>query len=199
METIYFCTFDRGPDFQEKLLNLVNEFERDTKIKVELEIIQDWSNGWARLLDLALNRSPADVSEVGSSWVSDLMRMEALRPFSAFEVDRVLSGAKLYSSVWGNSFAFNGGKTNSSAPFSIPLGIDARAIYYRHDVFERFGINEASAFESAQAFENTLELLQQVGHPTPLALPTARSHRTIHNLASWVWGEGGNFVNEEGT
>ncbi len=33
----------------------------------------------------------------------------------------------------------------------------------------------------------------------PLALPTRRSNMTLHCIASWVWGAGGDFLNPEGT
>ena len=32
----------------------------------------------------------------------------------------------------------------------------------------------------------------------PLAMPTKRSNMTLHYIASWIWGAGGDFLSPDG-
>jgi multiple sugar transport system substrate-binding protein len=45
-----------------------------------------------------------------------------------------------------------------------------------------------------EQFENTLERLKASGVQIPLSLPTQLTLNTFHSIASWVWGAGGDFV-----
>ncbi len=59
-------------------------------------------------------------------------------------------------------------------------------------------MDEATAFSSLAKFEGTLARLKVLGIQTPLALPTQRSRNSLHSLAAWVWGAGGNFLSADG-
>jgi len=60
--------------------SLLQEFESQARIHVNLTVL-DWATGHSQLVREALyNRGP-DVSEIGSTWTSDLVAMNALRPF----------------------------------------------------------------------------------------------------------------------
>jgi multiple sugar transport system substrate-binding protein len=84
------------------------------------------------------------------------------------------------------------------AIYSIPWTGDARVVYYRRDVLYKAGIEAATAFSSAAQFERTIARLQEKGVTVPFALPTRRSRMAVHNLASWVWGAGGDFLSPDG-
>ena len=75
---------------------------------------------------------------------------------------------------------------------------DARAVFYRRDWLEKAGVNEATAFKGPSRFDHTLAAIQRAGCSSPLALPVGRSRNNIHNLASWVWGLGGEFLSADG-
>ena len=71
-------------------------------------------------------------------------------------------------------------------------------IYYRRDLLEKAGIDEKTAFQSHAQLVKTLTRLQDMGGCTPWGVPTRQNQDTLHNLASWVWNEGGDFVSDDG-
>ncbi len=83
--------------------------------------------------------------------------------------------------------------------YSIPWTGDTRAVFYRRDFLEKSGVDESTAFIDIHHFEKTLSILKEAGFSMPLALTTWRSSLTIHNMASWIWGAGGDFFSSDET
>jgi multiple sugar transport system substrate-binding protein len=73
-----------------------------------------------------------------------------------------------------------------------------RLIHYRQDMFEQAGIEAHTAFQSPQTVLETCAQLQAAHVAHPVVLPSRRSRMTLHNLAGWVWGNGGDFVSPDG-
>jgi multiple sugar transport system substrate-binding protein len=65
-------------------------------------------------------------------------------------------------------------------------------------LLEQAGVHESSAFGTPDRFRATLQQLQAAGMATPLLLLTHFPFSALHNLASWVWGAGEDFVNADG-
>ena len=196
MEEITFSFHKHGVRSVETLSRLLGEFEQQYGIRVHLEVIPSWMVGWSRLMEIALYHSGPDISEVGDTWVGDLVRMEALRPFKQKEVNEITQGARYFDAVWRSS---TWDEYGTPTVYSMPLVSDVRVVYYRRDLLEKAGVNEATAFEDFAHFEKTLSSLKEKGIPIPLALPTRNSHLTIQYLASWIWGAGGDFLSPDGT
>lgn len=190
MEEISFSFFDRGKDVPNHIQAVVDQFEHERGIKVHLETIP-WSMGWARMVEVALYHSGPDVSEIGNTWAGDLTRMEALRPFKKPEIESITGSEKYFESVWDSV-----GKTKGdpSSVYSLPWTADARAVFYRRDFLEKAGIDDVSAFQDTDHFEQMLVALKARRISIPLTLPTQRTSITTHNLASWVWENGGSFL-----
>ena len=178
------------------LQTLLQKFEQQFGIHVRLEIIPDSSLRWSSLVEAALYRSGPDISEVGTTWVSDLVRMDALRPFQPNEVNEITRGAHYFEVVWQSSIRINHG---IKTVYSIPWTSDARVIFYQRDVLEKAGIDEAMAFASFAQLEKTLEILKEKDVLEPLALSIRRSPMAIHCIASWIWGTSGDFLTPDGT
>ncbi len=195
MEEITFSFFDRGKDVPNHIQAVVMRFEQEHGIKVHLESIP-WSLGWARMVEVALYHSGPDVSEIGNTWAGDLTRMEALRPFTQDEIESILGKDGFFPSVWDS---VGKPKEDSSAVFSLPWSADVRVVFYRRDWLEKAGVDESNSFKDADHFEQMLAALKARKFPVPLALPTQRTSLTTHNLASWVWGEGGSFLGTDNT
>ncbi|HTX92792.1 MAG TPA: extracellular solute-binding protein [Anaerolineales bacterium] len=196
MEEITFSIFNHGQAALGGLQALLREFERQHKIHVHLDMIPTWSIGWTRLVQAAIYHNGPDVSEVGNTWTGDFARMEALRPFESEEIGRISQGGQYIENVWvGGSRNEN----NSGEIFAIPWSGDTRVVFYYRDILEKAGIDEAGAFKDFDRFEQTLAKLQAQSSAIPLTLPTRHSHLTIHNIASWVWGAGGDFLTPDGT
>jgi multiple sugar transport system substrate-binding protein len=195
MEEIVFSIGNRGLSGMENLKTLLLRFEQEYGIHVRLDTIPLSSMRWSSLVEAALYHAGPDVSEVGNSWVGDLVRMDALRPFLQREIDIITAGAHFFESVWKSSVRESQGE---KAVFSIPWSSDARSIFFRRDLLEKAGIDEKIAFSNFDEFEKTIAQLYENNQNIALALPTRRSNMTLQIIASWIWGEGGAFLSPDG-
>ncbi len=151
-----------------------------------------WETAWAELVKVALYNTGPDVSEVGSNWVSNLMAMNALHPFHLTELAVIDNPASFLPMAWQTGVVV--GNKNR---WAIPWLADTRVIYYRRSLLEKAGIDEQSAFQTQSQLEQTLARLQASGVAVPWVVPTLRTPNTLHNLASWVWGAGGDFISAD--
>jgi multiple sugar transport system substrate-binding protein len=195
MEEITFSVFNHGQAALETLQALLKLFEEQYGIHVRLEVIPTWAIGWSRLVESALYRSGPDLSEAGNTWIGDLARMKALHPFRQEEVIEITKDARIFENLWRSSIRDENGK---SMIYSIPWTGDTRAVFYRRDLLEKAGVDEATAFIDTAHFEKTISILKESGISMPLALTTRRSSLTIHYVASWVWSAGGDFLSPDG-
>ncbi|MBN1303542.1 MAG: extracellular solute-binding protein [Anaerolineales bacterium] len=198
MQTITFSILDRGDQEMRKTLEkLIQEFEERENIEVNLEITP-WSRGWSHLLEIALYQNGPDISEVGSSWISDLMLMDAIRPFSDDEAKFVINNQQIFERVFESVRVRDQTKKEHSI-YSIPWHSDVRVLYYRKDLLQTAGIDPNSAFSNPRTVEKTLQSLKDKGIKESICLPTLPSHNTIHYLASWIWSSGGDFLSPAGS
>ena len=195
MEEITLSVYSHGIAAEEKLRALLQDFEEKVGIHVRLDTIQFSALRWPRVVEAALYHSGPDVSEVGSSWVGDLVRMDALRSFSKDEFDQIVDGGYLFDSIV-KSHAW----VSRGVPvYSIPFTADARVVFFRRDLFEKAGIDEITAFSKFVQLQNTLVALKEKGIPIPIVLPNRWSSMTLQCIASWVWEKGGDFLEPGGT
>lgn len=169
------------------------EFEAKCRIKVRQKRLL-WQSAWQDLLQVALYFKGPDVSEIGTTWLGSLMGMEALRPYSPMEVKN-LGGAAAFSPASWDS-CHEPGETHILA---IPWYLDLRLIYYRRDILQKAGVDESTAFLTSKHLLETLRRLKSSGVPTPLAMDIqGESPRVVHNIASWIWENGGDFRSADG-
>ena len=84
-------------------------------------------------------------------------------------------------------------------PWAVPWWADTRVIYYRRDLWAQAGVDMTqAAFDTPEHLTQTLGQLQAAGVPIPWVVPTHQSRMTVHNVAGWVWGAGGDFVADDG-
>ena len=192
MEEIEFSVFDHGAEPIALLRSLLTEFERKQRIRVRLTVLP-FEGAWPAMVRMALYEDGPDVSAVGTSWVGDFVRMNALRPYSEAEV-RLLGNAESFLKASWQSAGLpdERGLTLWAAPWLA----DARIICYRRDLFDQAGIDASAAFQSPDQLEDALQRLRDHGVRTPLVIPTQLSQLAVHNLASWIWGAGGDFIDE---
>jgi len=84
----------RGDDPVGDLQPLLDRFEAETRVRVHVSVLR-WSEGWAEMVKTALYGHGPDVSEIGSSWIGNLIAMNALRPFDLAELYQ-LGGEKAF-------------------------------------------------------------------------------------------------------
>jgi multiple sugar transport system substrate-binding protein len=73
---------------------LMDEFRAETGIRVRLRLLS-WDTAWSDLIKVALYGDGPDVSEIGSTWIGDLVAMTALRAFDAQNIS-ALGGASYF-------------------------------------------------------------------------------------------------------
>ena len=162
---------------------------RPPAAKVQLHWLP-WDHQKQELTAMAIHGSGADVSQVGSPMISDLIAMDALRPFTPAET-RTLGDAQAFSPlVWQQSRL-----ATDEQLYAVPWIIDARAIYYWRDMLSAAGVDELTAFSSAAHMEETLQRLQASGvaHPWALAL---NGGPLIQPACTWIWEAGGDIGTE---
>jgi len=150
-----------------------------------------WDHQKQELNAIALYGKGGDVSQVGGPLVSDLVTMNALRPFTSREIE-VLGGASAFSQVaWSNSR-----RTADGNVYAVPWIIDPRAIFYWRDLLGNAGVDESTAFISFEQMEETLSKLQAGGVETPWALALSGGFFSVQPACTWIWGAGGDIGNE---
>jgi multiple sugar transport system substrate-binding protein len=168
-------------------------FEAKNRVTVNVNVLS-WENGWTELVKYALYSHGPDVSEIGSTWVSNLAATNALRSFSSRDIAAIGGQAAFLQPSWQSCFL-----RDESEMWAVPWLSNVRFIYYRQDLLKQAGLDEATAFQTHQQFEQTLSQLQQFGSSLPWIVPTHNSVNTLHTAAIWVWGAGGQFTNLKGS
>ena len=175
----------------DQLKGMLDAFRKRTRIQVDLKVI-NWQDGWSELLQIALFRDGPDVSEMGNTWVGDFARMMALRPFTPSEIKQ-LGGSDAYlRSSWESGII-----DEELDVWAVPWLADTRILFYRRDLMKEAGIDEETAFSTHDQLVQTLEQLKE--HvKIPWSIPTQQATMTLHHVASWIWGAGGNFFTPDG-
>ena len=192
MKEIEFSIMYHNDPSLATLQGLLNDFEAASHIHVRLRVLK-WADAWTELVKVALYKQGPDVSEIGSTWLGDFARMLALHNFTSANVRSLEGSDSFLPAIWSSA-----SQLDASESWGIPWIADTRVIYYRRDYLRQAGIDEETAFQSHLSLVETLERLQKAGITQPWTVPTQRSRMTLHNIASWIWGAGGNFLSPDG-
>jgi multiple sugar transport system substrate-binding protein len=193
MHPLEFTLNSHDEDALAILRQALGEFQksrRDTAINIT-EF--SWDDAWSNLVRVALYKDGAEVSEVGSTWVSGFVGMDALRPYTLPEISKVGGAAAFLPATWQS-----GSLIGNDVLWAVPWLNDTRVIFYWRDMLDEAGIDEAGAFQSFEQMDQTLARLQAHGSATPWAVTTRRTANTLYNVFSWVWGAGGDFLSVDG-
>jgi multiple sugar transport system substrate-binding protein len=180
-----------GPS-AEPIQPLLDQFEAENDIHVRLRPMT-WDVAWGDLVRVALYGDGPDVSEIGSTWLGDLVAMNALHPFQPSDIQALGGASAFLPSAWQGTHVVGQPQT-----WAIPWVTGARLVLYRRSLLEAAGIDPRTAFYNAAQFDDTLQRLQASGLAVPFTMPTGVTHTSLLNAASWVWGAGGDFMAAEG-
>ena len=196
MEEIELSFMPRTQDTFHLLRGLLDEFEKKARIHVKLREVL-WSR--SELIHFAIYQQGSDVSEVGVTWVDDLVAMNALRPYTFLDQTMIGKPEDFLSSSWQA-----GRLPDDEHLWAIPWLVEPYVIHYRKDLLRQAGVDEATAFQTHGQIAQTVESLKQSGIQIPLAAPvlTASPRRDpfciLQALCSWVWGRGKDFCTPDG-
>lgn len=182
---------DSNPE--EEMRAVLGKFEEHHNARLIFSIY-DWAPAWAEIMKIMLYKHGPVMSQIGTTWLGSLEATQALRSFTPLEINQLGGPAVYHESSWKSGTFAETGRV-----IAIPWFVDTYVLYYRKDLLENAGVDEATAFESLDALEETVSKLARSGVEIPLALPTGiPSRANIHNIAGWVWSHGGEFISEDG-
>lgn len=193
MDEIELTVQQHTPQTAEALTALLQQFEAQSRVHVKLRLL-DWLSARAELDRVALRGQGPDVSEIGSTWVTELIAMNALRPFTAPELSKIGQPQDFAPASWKTVHI-----EDDDSIRAMPWHAETYVIHYRRDVLRQAGLDEATAFQSHAQIDRTAHRLKENGVAVPVELPITSDHYgTLHALASWVWGGGGDFCAPDG-
>jgi ABC-type glycerol-3-phosphate transport system substrate-binding protein len=195
MTTIDFSYIrDADADYQD-IVHLMSEFKRETGIDVNLKHME-WGDAWQQLISIATKGVGADVSHVGSSWISSLIVMESLRPIPKHVVNRIGGEQAFVHSTWANVIS-----PEDRDVYGIPLSAYSYVVAYRKDLLAKAGLHYGSAFATPAALEATvqkIDALKAVENAWIMPIVLHPYNDIVHMAASWVWSSGGHFMDNRG-
>jgi ABC-type glycerol-3-phosphate transport system substrate-binding protein len=172
---------------------LLDEFEQRYHAHASL-IVYDWGVAWTEFLKISLYQHGPVISQTGNSWMGSLIAQNNLRAFKDQEIAGLGGQDRFLPGSWESCLDFD-----NEQVVAIPWILDTYLVYYHRDQLAKAGIDAAGAFSTPEDFHATLQKLQDAGTQYPFAVPTVKSNSNIHTAASWVWGQGGDFIDAEGT
>ncbi|HLO33832.1 MAG TPA: extracellular solute-binding protein [Anaerolineales bacterium] len=177
------------------LLELLAGFTKQTGIEVKTTRMQ-WSDAWQHLINISTHGQGADISHIGSTWVSSLVSMNSLRPIPPHIITKIGGEESFIHSAW-QSVSMEADRH----PWSIPLSAYTYAIAYRRDLLMQVGLDGATAFSTPFALEETIRKLEELNSiDNAWLMPYAPfpSNDFVHIAASWIWSSGGQFIDNRG-
>jgi multiple sugar transport system substrate-binding protein len=181
-----------GSTTADDLRPLLAKFEAEQRVTIKLRVFT-WETGWTETMKFALYGHGPDVSEIGSTWVGTLAATGTLRPFGIREIAAAGGRFAFLHPSWQSSYL-----TGQPEMWAMPWLGNVRFVFYRHEMLQQASIDAATAFRTPAQFLQTLTQLQNAGVSVPFVIPTCNSLNTLHTVAPWVWGAGGNFIDPTG-
>jgi multiple sugar transport system substrate-binding protein len=170
----------------------LEQFETENHVNINL-VVLDWDTAWSDILKSAIYHHGPDISEIGSTWVSSLIGMNALRPLTNEELVLLGGQAAYLPTMWES-----GKIAGENRVWAFPWLAYTRVLFFRRDLFIKAGIDEQTAFIDHKALVQTLERLKSSGISNIWGVPTRQNQDTLHNISSWVWQSGGDFISHDG-
>ena len=169
--------------------------EKNPNIKVEVTSI-DWGSAWTKINTAAISKEAPDITQLGTTWVGVISAMNALEPMNDY-VKEIGGGKTFLPATWKTSGIL--GKDEVTA---IPWFVDARALYYRTDVFRKLNINP-SDLDTWESFERALKKIKDANltinniKVNPFGSPGKNDWNVLHNMAPWIWSAGGDLISAD--
>ena len=186
---------DNGPDPVGDTERIVKPFEDESGIDVNVELV-GWDVQFDRIRNAAVSGRGPCVTQAGTTQVPFFAALGGFVDLT----DRVgdIGGSEAYApGIWETSQV-----TDQEGTWAVPWFTEARTIYYRKDVLEAAGVDEATAFTDWEAFRSTLEAVAELGEIDgkpikPFGSPGRRAFDLVHHVMPFVWNNGGAELSED--
>ncbi len=185
------------PSPEKDMKDLVEPFKAaHPGVEVRISVL-DWGSAWTKLTTAAIAGDGPDVVQLGTTWTPFLTGMNVLLPLD--DMDKEIN---VKSTFLPATWAAAKPRTASNIT-SLPWFIDVRPMYYRTDVFAQAKV-DPKGIANWDDFLAALKKIQAAKVKTggevvaPLGFPGKNDWNVVHNFAPWIWGAGGDFLNEKG-
>jgi len=181
---------------QQDMRELLKPFvAANPSLRVNVTVL-NWESAWAKITAAAASGQGPDVLELGTTWVPAISSMGALEPVSAAQQAEVGGEKAFFPVMWGTTHRFD-----DSTVYAIPWYADARAAFYRTDVFKKAGIDPRDAFANWGSFKQAMQKLNGTEFAgkkiAALGYPGKNDWNVVHNLAPWIWNAGGDLLSAD--
>ncbi|CAL9356806.1 ABC transporter substrate-binding protein [Streptomyces sp. enrichment culture] len=139
--TLTYWASNQGADIEvdKKVLQPeLDKFEKETGIKVELEVVP-WSDLLNRILTATASGQGPDVLNIGNTWSASLQSSGALLPWDAKNLEAIGGRDRFVESALGST------GVQGQDPAAVPLYSMAYALYYNKRLFAEAGIDKPPA------------------------------------------------------
>ncbi|MFC1483351.1 sugar ABC transporter substrate-binding protein [Candidatus Margulisiibacteriota bacterium] len=166
--------------------------EKNPEIKIEITPI-DWGAAWVKITTAATSGQAPDIVQLGTTWIGSVSALNILTDLT--EHAQEIDGAnKFVKASWKT-----GVLVDTKKVMSIPWFVDARAMFYRTDVFDKLNIS-AKDIDTWEGFEKALVKIKKADltingiKVAPLGISGKNDWNVIHNIAPWIWMAGGGYL-----
>lgn len=195
LDTLSIWVMDNGTGSQKNLHKMVKKFHRETGVYVDVHVL-DWFEAFDKISVVFENPEQSavpDVVQLGSTWVPYFASLGQIRTID-FLMDIVDSSRFV---VEGFRSSHIDGRPEI---YSLPWFLDVRGIFANEQLFQQLGIGRDDV-DSVSKFLGTLRGVAQKklkGHGDslvmPFALPSKNDWTGPQQMASFIWGNGGDFI-----
>ena len=196
-EVLQLWIMPNSPDPAADMLHVLRNFELENPgIEVQVTIL-DWSVAWTKITTAAATHSGPDVLQMPTTWAASISAMGALMPLDSLLA--VSGGDSAFAEV-SMKFA----RPGTSFATSLPWFLDVRPLFFRRDVLAEAGVDPKTLLNWTD-FRKALLKIQKADltiegiRIAPIGYPGKHDWNVIHNLAPWVWGAGGDFLDSTGS
>jgi len=184
----------RGDTPDQDLLKVVKPFtDANPHITVEPTVV-DWSAALTKITAAATSGEAPDITQVGSTWTAAIGAMEG----ALVELTGKIDTSAFVESTLQSAYI-----KGTDKMFGMPWFTETRALFYRKDACEKAGVNPETDFATWDKFKDALKKLNGIEVDgkklAALGMPGKNDWNVVHNFSWWIYGAGGDFVNEEGT
>lgn len=159
--------------------SLILEFEKETKIKIEVSQLS-WNNGKSKLIAAFNSGNPPDVLELGSDWVAQFSASDVLAEFNSNEIDNFTEFSKA-PSYWNNKV------------YALPWIVDTRVLFVNLDLLKENNIDSIP-----NTLEGILDLSKQIQNKNNetygISVNGPDKNRLYKKAMTYIWSSGGEWT-----
>ncbi|MUT64863.1 sugar ABC transporter substrate-binding protein [Paenibacillus sp. NEAU-GSW1] len=183
-----------SPKPEEEFMELVKPYlEQNPNVKIKATVL-DWGSAWTKITTAATSGEGPDLLQLGTTWVPAIAAMNGIEDLTSRIAD--VGGEESYLPASWNTTKIDG----KPEVYGVPWFVDARAMFYRTDAFEKAGVDPKTAFKDWDSLKEAMKKLNGVEiagkKMAAFGLSGKNDWNVPHNIFPWVWAAGGKIYTD---